>query len=251
VSSAIRNTSNQYGKLLTAGGPNFDYAATRFGYVYMYVSAHAHWLHELITMRPEAKSLFDKKKLRMVCLGGGPGSDLVGVLKFMDTRGKSLSLHCEIVDGCIAWKTTWSDVAFTLDWPDPLHTDYVVHDAGAPTTWTAPSNVGKADLITLNFFVSEIYHLGDVAADYLKLMLGKAKPGTIVLMNDNNDSRFYNWFDSITAALGFTTLLSEEGERKIYDYGEQKSELADYEAKFGWVSPKLTGQLCWRILKKS
>ncbi|RME26391.1 MAG: hypothetical protein D6798_06815 [Deltaproteobacteria bacterium] len=250
IREALKKMSNQYRTgLLTSGGPDFSDPVTRFAYVYLYVPAHAHWLYELITWSSDVQGLFQRPRLRMTCLGGGPGSDLVGALKYIDERNASPTLFCEIVDGCVQWKQTWSDLAFTLDWSSPLHTDYVIHDAADPSTWSAPCNIAKADLFTINFFASEIYHCGDNATDYIAHAFAKAKSGALVLMNDNNDSRFYDWFDAIAAAANMETLLSDQGQRKIYDGGEQSSAVGKYAEKFG-MSSRLTGQLAWRVLQK-
>jgi hypothetical protein len=251
INAAMSATSTQYTtKLVKQGGPDFSSAATRFGYVLKYVPAHAHWVYELIMWSPEAQALFKRNKLRMVSIGGGPGSDLVGVLKYMEETGDCPALHCEIIDGCIDWKSTWSDLAFSLDWVKPLHTDYVIHDAGDPATWAAPSSIDKGDLVVLNFFASEIFHLDPTSAKYLTTMLRRMKAGAILLLNDNNAPQFYNWFDGIAKGVGLTTLVSRAGTRKIYDVGEQTSDLGKYAKKFAH-GPKLTGEVASRIMRKS
>jgi hypothetical protein len=161
---------------------------------------------------------------------------------------KKPALFCEIVDGCIEWKQTWSDLAFNLDWPSGLHTDYVIHDAGDKATWSAPSNFEKADIFTVNFFASEIFHLGATAKQYLTRAFKRAKPGAIVVMNDNDASTFYDWFDAICHDASLTPLLSNCGERKIYDWSEKLSAVYN-KKKFGRDS-RLTGKLAWRVLKK-
>ena len=76
-----------------------------------------------------------------------------------------------------------------------------------------------------------------------------AKSGAIVLMNDNNDNRFYDWVDQVASSAGFKTLIAAEGERKIYDTGERLSALGKYAEKFDAHS-KLTGRLSWRVFQK-
>lgn len=251
IADALRRMSGQYNKrLLTSGGPDFSDPVTRFAYVFLYVPAHSHWLYELITWSNEVKTAFNSKRLRMTCLGGGPGSDLVGVLKYMSESDKTPALFCEIVDGCLQWKQTWSDLAFTLDWQTPVHTDYVIHDVAQGSTWADPCSFAKADLFTINFFASEIYHLGERATNYLDCALQQAKPGSIVLLNDNNIQACYQWMDIIAHKSGFEKLLEGDGERKIWDTRERTSVLGAYATKFDF-RPKLTGRLAWRVFQKS
>ncbi|WP_046658348.1 hypothetical protein [Lysobacter capsici] len=249
IANALKRTRDQYkDKLMTEGGPDFDDPATRFGYVFTYVPAHAHWVYELISKCKEVRDVFEKEKVRVACIGGGPGSDVVGVLKYLDESDLNCKLFIELIDGCVAWKSTWSDLAFQLDWDETLHTDYVIHDVADKATWDSPSKIAKADIITLSFFASEIFHLKN-ARKYLKAMLGQAKSGALVLVNDNRTPEVYGMLDEIAGELGFKTLLAEVGERKIYDPGESMAVVKKYAEKFGAKS-RLTGSMCWRVYQK-
>ena len=53
----------------------------------------------------------------------------------MSKFDKAPAVFCEIVDGCRQWKQTWSDLAYTLDWQTPVHTNYVIHRVGDPNVW--------------------------------------------------------------------------------------------------------------------
>ena len=249
IKNAIANTAEQYrARLMTEGGPDFSDPATRFAYVYRYVPAHSHWLYESLRDCPEAMNVLKSGKARITCIGGGPGSDVVGVLKLLDEKKIECQLFCELIDGCVEWKTTWSDLAFLLDWKDALHTDYVIHEIGDAESCDSPSKISKADIVTLSFFVSEIYHLED-AEKYLTKMLGATKKGAIVLMNDNRTSDVYELMDRVAKKCRFKTLDTGEGTRKIYDGGEKLAALEVYKEKFGTAS-RLTGSLCWRIYQK-
>lgn len=251
ISRALSDLSSTYRTLLSEGGPSFADPVTRFAYVYSYVPAHAHWIHELLEKSEVAAAVFSAAKVRLACIGGGPGSDLVGILKFLDKRDVAApAIFCEIVDGCEQWKLTWADLGFTLDLPMSLNTDYVIHRVGAPDVWTHPTKFAKADLFTLNFFVSEIVHLGDSAWGYVEETLNQAKAGAVMLFNDNNDSRFYGPFDEIAARAGWETLFSENGDRRIYDSGERKDDLGRFNVKF-CRSPKLTGNVASRVMRKT
>lgn len=250
ITDAIRSLSSTYRNVLSSGGPDFTDPVTRFAYVYMYVPSHAHWVHELITLSPVASSVFDEEKVRIACIGGGPGSDLVGILKFLDERDEEFpAIFCEIVDGCEDWKATWSDLGFSLDLPGNLNTDYIIHRVGDPGVWKRPNKFAKADLITFSFFVSEITHLGAPAWAYVEAVLAKAKPGAVILLDDNNDSRFIDPFDEIAKKLRFEFLVNDDGQRKVYDPAERVDDLGRFRRKFDYT-PRLTGNVAWRVLRK-
>jgi hypothetical protein len=249
IAEALDVTSAQYAnKLMKEGGPDFSDPATRFGYVFRYVPAHAHWIYELISESKAARAVFEEGKARVTCLGGGPGSDVVGMLKYLDENDISCKLFVELIDGCEAWKATWSDLAYQIEWDDGLHTDYVIHDVGDHESWESPSKIEKADLITVSFFASEVFHL-DTAKDYLATMLGRAKSGALVLVIDNRTSEVYRMMDSIASDAGYETLLADEGTAKIYDSGERLDIVKDFADKFGKKS-RLTGNVFRRVYRK-
>lgn len=117
-------------------------------------------------------------------------------------------------------------------------------------TWDSPNSFEQSDLFTINFFASEVTRLGDPAREYFKLALTRAKSGALVLLNDNNDARFYDWVDKVADAAGFARLLANQGDRKIYDTEERLSALGKYAKKFGGHS-KLTGRLAWLVFQKN
>jgi hypothetical protein len=248
IKKALAAMAAQYANLKTSGGPDFDDPATRFGYVFQHVPAHAHWIYDLIHKCPKALAVLKSGKARITCIGGGPGSEIVGVLKVLDEIDEKCSLFCELIDGCEAWKATWSDLAFLLELDDSLHTDYVIHDVSDKDTWSSPSRINKADIIILSFFVSEVYHLR-TSVEYLTKMLSAAKRGAILLVLDNRTKDFYDLVDAIAAKASFKKLNGGEERWKIYDSGEEMSKLKKYTAKFDRAS-KLTGEVSWRTFQK-
>ena len=133
IKAALQKMTKQYREdLKTTGGPNFADPTVRFAYVFQHVPAHAHWLYNLLSDCDQVIEVFKKGKARVACIGGGPGSDLVGVLKLLDEKEIDCGIFCELFDGCEAWKTTWGDLAYELDVGTPVHTDYVIHDDPAP-----------------------------------------------------------------------------------------------------------------------
>jgi hypothetical protein len=153
IASAIEKISESYLNMSKTGpGPDFQDPVSRFAYVYAYVPAHAHWVSELISWTPEAIDVFEKDKVRIACIGGGPGSDLIGILKYLDDRGgEPPSIFCEIADGCELWKHTWADLSFSLDLPVRLNTDYVVQRVGETDVWKHPVQFEKSDIISMSF----------------------------------------------------------------------------------------------------
>jgi hypothetical protein len=252
ITSAIEEISKTYLNMSKiGGGPNFQDPVNRFAYVYAYVAVHAHWVSELISWSPDAKILFNNNQIRIACIGGGPGSDLVGILKYLAERGgKPPSIFCEIADGCNLWKHTWADLSLSLGNALSFSTDYVTQRVGDIDVWKEPVQFEKSDLFTMNFFVSEIEHLGEPAWDYVGAVFEKMKPGAVLLFQDNQNSIYYGKFDEIARIKGLVVLLQGQGSRKVYDYEENMDELSEFREKFGNRKSKLSGNVAWRIMQK-
>ncbi len=252
ITSAIEDISQMYLNISTTGvGPNFLDPVNRFAYVYTYVPAHAHWVNELISWSEDAKEVFKKDQVRIACIGGGPGSDLVGILKYLVERGdESPSIFCEIADGCQLWKHTWADLALIVGKSISFSTDYIIHRVGDIDIWNVPVQFEKSDILTMNFFVSEIEPLGETAWDYLGAVFEKMKPGAILLFHDNNVTKYFGKFDEIARDKGLEILLHGKGDRRIYDSAEKSDDLLEYRMKFGKRMSKLKGSVAWRIMRK-
>jgi hypothetical protein len=114
ITEELKTLAMEYASLTNTKAPPIDYSdpLKRFAYIYKYTVAHADYIMQLIDNSKELGSLFDRKHVEVACLGGGPGSDLLGVLKYMIQAGsKDTCLTCYIFDKERAWGDSWSDVA--------------------------------------------------------------------------------------------------------------------------------------------
>src|SRR2546421_1258589 len=110
IKEKLASLSRGY-KALAKGVVN-DYAddTTRFAYIYKYVTSHANIVFSAIEDSAELSALFDKEKVNVTCIGGGPGSDFLGVLKYVIRHHKNPHLRCALLDKEEAWVDCWNDV---------------------------------------------------------------------------------------------------------------------------------------------
>jgi hypothetical protein len=89
IKAEIVNLSAEYANLITKTSAPIDYsnAVKRFAYIYKYTVAHADYIMQIIKRNTELCELLDKKSIEVACLGGGPGSDLLGILKYLIQTG--------------------------------------------------------------------------------------------------------------------------------------------------------------------
>lgn len=251
IKAEIVNFSAEYGNLISKACAPIDYsnAVKRFAYIYKYTVAHADYIMQLIKGNTELRELLDKKSIEVACLGGGPGSDLLGILKYLiQTGAKDLNLKCYIFDKERAWGDSWSDVASVLKAPFQLYPVFQQMDVTDATTWASYQKFLRADLFTLSYFLSEVWKIKDAAEPFFERCLSQMKFGSMILFVDNNDSRFRDWFDAMAKKNNLVAVKSAEG-KLCFSNDEEKNDLGVYFDKFGW--PKRMSDAAWRIMKKN
>ncbi|MGS0539402.1 hypothetical protein ACQR53_10080 [Xanthomonas oryzae] len=257
IAESIRYLSVAYTQLTDASRElvNYENPVTRFAYVYMYVAAHADYLTQLIeAYRSDLGSpIFKTERLRLSCIGGGPGSDFIAVVKYLSehTDEPVEKVTAYLVDGEQGWADTWTELDGKLDLPFQLATNFQPLDVTRPNSWTAQKKFLEADVFTISYFVSEVMSLDrcGVVTDFWSKVFSNAKSGTLFFYIDNGAQVFNDYFDRLWNTNGLKLISSFDNQRKLPGYDEEKSELGDFLTKFG-RNPKVQAQLSGRILVK-
>jgi hypothetical protein len=237
---------------LATSAERADYSspATRFAYVYTYVTSHANCLYQLIEDSSDLTEVFDQQSVEIACIGGGPGSDFMGVLKFMLAYDKKPDkLICQILDGESGWSDTWRDVDDKLPTPVGfnLSTYFDVVNVADQQTWEPYEKYLGSALFTLSYFMSELWHAKAEAEPFFDNLFGRARPGALFLYLDNRGMSA--WFDELAARHGLEFLAAECKRISLAPLSEEeKTDLGVYYQKFGW--PKMTADVDYRICLK-
>lgn len=242
----------------TARAPiNYKDPATRFAYVYKYTASHGDYVVKLLEILARALGgkIFRNDLGRVSCIGGGPGSDVIAVVKYLaDAQGTETlkQLIVYLLDKEQAWGDSWTELNTKL--PSSavqLHTAFQQMDVLNPD-WTSQRKFLEADVFTLSYFVSEVYALdaGGVVTEFWQRLFTEAKSGAIFLYDDNGSDTFNNYFDTQWQNAGLKLIAQETNTRWYPRSSEQKSELAFYTDKFNAI-PKVQSTLTYRILQKS
>jgi hypothetical protein len=250
--------SNSYGQLHSPNRQPVDYSdpATRFAYVYKYVATHGDYLVQALTRLREYNKgtpFCSTDQLRVSCIGGGPGSDIIGLVKYLSDRPdeKFGKLTCYLLDGEQAWADTWTEVGSSLPVNGSVDVNFQPLDVTKPNTWKAQKKFLKADIFTMIYFVSEVCSLDDgTVAQFFETIFDSAKSGAVFIYVDNGHPTFDNYFDLRWKKRGDIECLYEcTSETHTPNYSEQKSEFGEFLTKFGHM-PKLQSNLSMRILLK-
>lgn len=249
VATKAEYLSIHYGKLHRSTTP-VDYAdpATRYAYVQRYVASHANLVYQIVKATPSLKELFEKDKVKVTCVGGGPGSDLLGILKYVETaRRDNISLKFWLYDAERSWADSWSDVDEKLEMK--ISTYFVPFDVTQRATWNADRKYLESDLFTMIYFASEIHRCRADARPFFENLFDSGRPGALVLYIDNNAKVFFDWFDEVAEEHGMEVVVKEDDRRLVIPPDEEKSDLGVHFARIPG-SPKLQANVAIRVLRK-
>jgi len=179
IRKELTQLSMDYGRLTDESVKAIDYsnAVKRFAYIYKYTVAHADYIMQIIRENDDLRSLLKRDEIDIACLGGGPGSDLLGIMKHMLATGNSGDLTCYIFDRERAWGDSWSRVAKRMDASFRVFPTFQQMDVTDSTTWSSYEDYLQADLFTLSFFMSEVWRIKSKAEPFFSHCFSNAKSG--------------------------------------------------------------------------
>ena len=187
IKKHILNTSDEYFKDI----PVIEYhdPLCRLGYLYMNAPANATAFERVINLCPDLYNKVDslnKDTLSICALGGGPGTELMGLMKhYLQQQGAVIprKIAFTVLDNISEWSDTWSELGEAAE--KELRSSLALDSGTAPTI--APMflpydvmdgaqfdfiqfQLERADLVVLNYLLSEN-----------KTQLATAKPALVRL----------------------------------------------------------------------
>jgi hypothetical protein len=234
---------------LSSSSVALDYRdpATRYAYLSCYVASHANIVAHLIAQHGDLASLFDRERVQITCVGGGPGSDLLGVLKYAAKVDKKPNLKFFLYDREQAWSESWSDVDDKVG--RNISTYFQPFDVTEASTWTQNAKYLSSDLFTMIYFASEIHRVRDAAAPFFEHLFDKAKTGAMFLYVDNASSVFFDWFDARFKGRDIDVVASRDDASIRLPNDEDKEDLGPHYHRIKGY-PKITANVAFRVLKK-
>ncbi len=87
--------------------------------------------------------------LRVCCIGGGPGSDIVGLITFLRSINRNTRLTCHVLDKFPAWNNVWKKIQARLP-PPSVNASYLQLDitSSAPLDRRIMEAIQNADIVT-------------------------------------------------------------------------------------------------------
>ena len=239
VKEQLEALSEEYTKLTEQGSLDYSLPARRFAYIYCYTTCHANLVYNAICRCSALGAMFNAEQLKVACIGGGPGSDFLGILKYCLRNNKRPRIKCQILDRDVAWSESWADVDDKIGASLPISTSQHPLDVSDESKWRTFKKHFDSDFFTLIYFMSEVFALREQAEAYFAELFSRPSSGSKMLFVDNNSNSFVNWFDHLCHSNGWRQLYVNAG-TIVIDYSEEKTDLEPYYSKFASVRPPRT-----------
>jgi hypothetical protein len=252
IRERLKSLSNEYTGLADGTRTPIDYSdpVTRFAYVYSYVAAHSAYVKLKLLGCDEVRTLLKSTdKVRVSCIGGGPGSELIGLLQASTALNRVSSLSVWLLDGEESWSETWSEVDERLEADFKLTSNSRQADVTSYKNFDNLEKAFSSDLFILSFFLSEIYSFRDNAIPFMSKMVESMHKGAMVLYIDNSSDSFTKYAESIFIPDAFEVLVKQTNEQLLPGSSEQTSDLEPYVSRFD-RTPKVRSQATIRVWRK-
>lgn len=230
---AARAVARSYNKKsLKIGSTYINYGVpdVRCAYMYKYSTLHTgivtKYFRKLIKKK-EVKNIFTGN-IRICSLGGGPGSDIVGIFKalgvipYYSNRIKQVS----VLDICDGWHTSFEDIMSHLkqvkvkDIPETFinkkkfKQELIEVDLLSPLQENIVEIILNADIICMVKFVSAVLaRKGSI--DALQILGNLFKPGAVILFIDNFRGNVFESIENTFKQIGLQTVMGPQHETYV------------------------------------
>ncbi len=256
IKAAQDNLRKNYLRIENSEIINYDDPATQFAYIFTYTSAHGDFLYQLLNKISHIHDFDFEKEFRIMSLGGGPGSDLIGCLKYFDTlENAKLRIQSNSFDMNSGWSFCWSDVASCIPQRDDDNRMYQQLTSVCHTLDITDQNASKkikkflnSDIITMIYFMSEVLKSKGNAENFFDFLFSNVSGNTVIAFVDNKMDNVSDWFDGLTEKHGYEVLATSE-DRIVASHNEQADVLERYQKLTG-LRPKVQAHVRTRAVRK-
>jgi hypothetical protein len=262
----LRNMSQQW---RTGQNPTIAYndPLCRFAYLYCHTAANAAICELFIREHLETTNFIVEKlnqneELKVCAFGGGPGTELLALTKFLRRKHDQGALHSHgdvnftLLDNVPEWAESWNaleaaiKVRFSADfgtrrnWPFTVSKFFQPFDMTRVEQYANLNQLFVQDLYILNYVVSEIFSEHDALGNLLNTMAAHAPSGSRFLFIDRNQEQIVQWCRTLLENAGLVEQHFSESSTNM-DGDEQSAHLGEYIALVGW-NPRVTwnGAFC-------
>jgi hypothetical protein len=266
VEGHLRTMSKEW---FSGEAPNIAYGdpLCRFAYLYSHTAVNANLCEVAVRSLPAVgPHILDRLntigELRVCAFGGGPGTELLALSKFL--TGKKglgqLQPHGEVnftlLDYVPEWAESWNALEAAIkrdflttfghkrDWPFSISKSFQPFDMTKVEQYANLVQLFEHDLYVMNYVLSEIFSDHPSFAALFNQMAARAPSGAQFVIIDRKQDHIVAWARELMAGAGLVESGYLETSTNM-DYDEQKAVLDDYQ-KYITLHPRITwnGAFC-------
>lgn len=249
----------------------YDDPLCRIAYLYAYVAAHANLIdnacYGLKALRTFlASKLENNEEIHICSFGGGPGSELLGFVKFFARAAEgddTVDVHFTLVDSITEWDETWQALVNGIEatlrpiygdsrrhWPVVIHRSFLPLNLTQVNNFrNLPTRFNGIELYVFNHTVSELLAHKDGFEEVFDYSVSHAQIGAYFLFIDRNQSQVYDWVSDLIERHEALTVVGQRTESTHMDRDEQKEDLGKWFVLMN-RHPKLTWNAFFILAQK-
>lgn len=202
----------------------------------------------------QVSKVFDQPIVKVACVGGGPGSDILGIAKFIETHEiANVALDITVLDKTAEWSVVRTALVNTVGGIKITQKNQTL-DMTTLDAWTDDWTFLDSDLFTFSFSLSEVwcYNQKKSVSGFIDKIISGSKKGALFVYLDNGGADFTPLMEaefSLRADLKTVATLDDPEMRM--SAAEQRDVIENaYSQLFGGERVKMKGNVAIRVWKK-
>jgi hypothetical protein len=238
----------------------------RTAYLYGIVPAFANLVEYVFRRDTELATHFlkvhrGKGKVSICAFGGGPGTELLGVAKWVEKNtkpGEQVSIEYLLLDKVNEWLESWRAIKnaiesrfrknisrFRKDWPLVLSGDFSKIDITDTSGFGNLGSLFEQDIFVLSYVVSEVFSEVEELTEFSTEVANNAPIGSKFVFIDRAGDTWKNDVTRLAKNAGLRLSAFRETKTNM-DTDEESSHLGSLIHDIGW-NPKLTWNAFWVV----
>lgn len=240
---------------------NYKNPICRLSYLYIIVASNAnifkYILEENQTVNNYIKNIISSKMLKVCSLGGGPGTELLGIVKFFSCNPiGNCDVDFQVLDKVQEWANSWYGIRDSIfdtltnlygtsraQWPIIPSGNFIPCDVTNPSSIKNAGNIWNQDLYLINFLLSEVFIENAGFNEFMRQIVAMAPKGALFLFIERKGAMWKERIQQIAQEAGIA--LQEFTEAKLTKDGDECPE--DLGEVFNILAQHRKPRLTWNI----
>jgi Putative SAM-dependent methyltransferase len=204
----------------------FAYAPTRAEYARQYLNRHR---------TKFGRCLFNRETVQVASFGGGPASELVGLVRYLENSDEPVrQIRCTVFDKDGDWASVAGNIINALATDIEIEMCYESVDATSRTRMAA-IDLSETDMVIFSYIMSELARVGrsDQIASNFRDVLSKISLNSKIFFIDNLHPIFIKFFQSCKLVSGLNQ-MNDDGDTVVCDFTKGDDIFTDLSKALEW-----------------